>query len=295
MDEAYSGAADLAGDVWCKLSSYGLIPQRLPSMGYQHDPDGMHFWSALGHFYLKWVDDNGQEQTRYYDAVGNRSDGTGDTLAGDFMARASEAVVPAWQGQALSSPTFTGDILSVGYRLVIDGVLQLDEQKNPAAIATRRTVNPREFDRRQAGHIRGSVLDATGSLGVTASLAAGDARLGSTIVLAITTQSLQTVHGSTMSGAGEFHASNQALAHDGRVQIAIDSGAILVSSNSVTSLTVDACMWRNSRLSSVNKHMQIRSMNSKANRAARRYSRATNFEYGMHWHPANEGIWRPGA
>ena len=80
---------------------YGLIPQRLPSMGYQYDPDGMNFGGAQGHLYLKWIDDAGQEQTRYYDGAGNRSDGTGDTLAGDFMARASQAIVPAWQAQTV--------------------------------------------------------------------------------------------------------------------------------------------------------------------------------------------------
>lgn len=91
-----AGMTDAGGD-----PLYGLIPQRLPSMGYQYDPDGMNFRGAQGHLYLKWIDSAGQEQTRYYDGAGNRSDGTGDTLAGDFMARASQAIVPAWQAQTV--------------------------------------------------------------------------------------------------------------------------------------------------------------------------------------------------
>lgn len=40
---------------------------------------------------------NGQEYTRYYEGAGNQADGTGETLAGDFMAHAQGAIAPAWQ------------------------------------------------------------------------------------------------------------------------------------------------------------------------------------------------------
>ncbi len=81
---------------------YGLITPRLPSLGYQYDPDGFNYSDgAKGHLYLKWIDENGQEQTRYYDGAGNRSDGTGDTLVGDFMKRALQAVVPSWEAETV--------------------------------------------------------------------------------------------------------------------------------------------------------------------------------------------------
>ncbi|MFN5348581.1 MAG: cadherin-like domain-containing protein, partial [Polaromonas sp.] len=46
---------------------------------------------------LRWTDEQGQLQTRYYDGAGSRGDGTGETLAGDFMAHAKGAIAPAWQ------------------------------------------------------------------------------------------------------------------------------------------------------------------------------------------------------
>lgn len=81
---------------------YGLITPRLPSVGYQYDPDGFNLANgAKGHLYLKWVDENGQEQTRYYDGAGSRGDGTGETLVSDFMKHAMEAVVPAWEAETV--------------------------------------------------------------------------------------------------------------------------------------------------------------------------------------------------
>ncbi|MCA1323476.1 cadherin-like domain-containing protein [Herbaspirillum sp. alder98] len=81
---------------------YGLIASRLPSIGYQYDPDGFNLANgAQGHLYLKWTDDNGQVQTRYYDGAGSRGDGTGDTLLTDFMQHAMDAVVPAWEAETV--------------------------------------------------------------------------------------------------------------------------------------------------------------------------------------------------
>lgn len=78
---------------------YGLVPQLLPTIGYKHDPDGFSYDSAQGHMFLSWVDENGVTQTRYYDGAGNRNDGTGQTLAGDFMRHAMDAIAPAWAVQ----------------------------------------------------------------------------------------------------------------------------------------------------------------------------------------------------
>ena len=78
---------------------YGLIPNLLPTVGFKHDPDGFNYGSAQGHLFLSWVDDNGVTQTRYYDGAGNRNDGTGQTLAGDFMQHAMDAIAPAWAVQ----------------------------------------------------------------------------------------------------------------------------------------------------------------------------------------------------
>lgn len=80
---------------------YGLIAPRLPVIGYQYDPDGMNYAGARGHLYLQWVDEQGQAQTRYYDGAGERSDGTGQTLAGDFMQLAASAIVPAWEAATI--------------------------------------------------------------------------------------------------------------------------------------------------------------------------------------------------
>lgn len=66
---------------------------------------------------------------------------------------------------------------------------------------------------------------------------------GSRTANTFTRQSLQTFHGATTS-AGAVHASNQALAHGGRAQAAINSGAIAASSEDTA--TADAWMWRNS-------------------------------------------------
>lgn len=95
LQQQLSQTKDAAGN------SYALIPNLLPAIGYQCDADGMNYGSAPGHMYLKWTDDNGQSQTRYYDGAGNRADGTGETLASDFMAHAQGAIAPVWQVQTV--------------------------------------------------------------------------------------------------------------------------------------------------------------------------------------------------
>lgn len=83
-------------------NSYALVPNLLPAIGYQYDPDGFNLGNgAKGFVYLKWQDENGQTQTRYYDGAGSRGDGTGETLAGDFMQHAQGAIAPAWQVQTV--------------------------------------------------------------------------------------------------------------------------------------------------------------------------------------------------
>ncbi|MDZ4324359.1 MAG: hypothetical protein U1A73_04970, partial [Pseudomonas sp.] len=94
---------------------YALVPDLLPAIGFRYDPDGLNLANGTkGFVYLKWTDENGQPQTRYYDGAGNRSDGTGETLAGDFMQHAAGAIAPAWavattlahyqQGQGIRLP-----------------------------------------------------------------------------------------------------------------------------------------------------------------------------------------------
>ncbi|MFJ4294426.1 hypothetical protein ACIP1U_32405 [Cupriavidus sp. NPDC089707] len=76
---------------------YAIIPQRLPTIGYAYDPDSYlgnaaSFDGAPGHLYLKWIDENGQEQTRYFDGVGNRGQAGQATLMQEFQVHAFEAV-----------------------------------------------------------------------------------------------------------------------------------------------------------------------------------------------------------
>gem|GEM_PF-1192828 len=78
-------------------NSYALVPDLLPAIGFVHNPDGYNIGNGTNGFvYLKWTDEDGQSKTRYYDGAGNRSDGTGETLAGDFMQHAARAIAPAW-------------------------------------------------------------------------------------------------------------------------------------------------------------------------------------------------------
>ena len=80
---------------------YALIPQRLPTIGFILDPDGGRVRASAGHYYLKWIDESGHEQTRYYDGNGLRDDRSQASLAQDFMARAFSAVVPAWEAETV--------------------------------------------------------------------------------------------------------------------------------------------------------------------------------------------------
>jgi hypothetical protein len=95
---------------------YALVPDLLPSIGFRYDPDGLNLANGTkGFVFQTWTDENGQTQTRYYDGAGNRSDGTGETLAGDFMQHAAGAIAPAWavatalahyqQGQGIHLPS----------------------------------------------------------------------------------------------------------------------------------------------------------------------------------------------
>jgi len=91
-----AGVHDEAGN------SYALVPNLLPAIGFQYDPDGFDLGNGgRGFVYLKWTDENGESQTRYYDGTGSRNDGTGETLAGDFMQHAFGAIAPAWQVQTV--------------------------------------------------------------------------------------------------------------------------------------------------------------------------------------------------
>lgn len=73
-------------------SRYGLIPARMPTVGYLNDPDGLNY-ATPGHLYLQWTDEQGQLQQRYYDGTGERADGSGETLAGDGFDAANDELV----------------------------------------------------------------------------------------------------------------------------------------------------------------------------------------------------------
>lgn len=86
---------------------YAIIPQRLPTIGYAYDPDsylgnaGYTLGGTDGHLYLKWIDENGQEQTRYFDGAGNRGQEGQATLMQEFLAHAFKAIVPAWEAETV--------------------------------------------------------------------------------------------------------------------------------------------------------------------------------------------------
>lgn len=80
---------------------YAIIPQRLPTIGYIFDPDGARLNDNGGQLYLKWIDDNGQEQRRYYDGAGLRYDISQATIAQQFMQQAFAAIVPAWEAETV--------------------------------------------------------------------------------------------------------------------------------------------------------------------------------------------------
>jgi hypothetical protein len=83
-------------------AQYGLVPNLLPSVGFKYDADGYNLANGVrGFTYLEWTDAQGQTQTRYYDGAGNRGDGSGETLSGDFVQHAQAAIAPAWQVQTV--------------------------------------------------------------------------------------------------------------------------------------------------------------------------------------------------
>jgi hypothetical protein len=83
-------------------AQYSLVPNLLPSVGFKYDPDGYNLANgARGFTYLEWTYEQGQTQTRYYDGAGNRGDGSGETLSGDFVQHAQSAIAPAWQVQTV--------------------------------------------------------------------------------------------------------------------------------------------------------------------------------------------------
>ena len=96
---AASWMRGMAEGLQARLAGSGssLVPGLLPAIGYCLDPDGpAAAHGAPGFVYLQWIDTQGQPQTRYYDGQGNRNDGSGETLAGDFMRHAADAVAPDW-------------------------------------------------------------------------------------------------------------------------------------------------------------------------------------------------------
>ncbi|MBP0634945.1 tandem-95 repeat protein [Cupriavidus sp. AcVe19-6a] len=96
---------------------YAIIPQRLPTIGYAYHPDSYlgnvaSFDGAPGHLYLKWIDENGREQTRYFDGAGNRGQAGQATLMQEFLVHAFEAVVPAWEAETILAAMNETDALT---------------------------------------------------------------------------------------------------------------------------------------------------------------------------------------
>ena len=79
---------------------WALIPQRSPASASSTTPTAST-QGRRGHLYLKWIDEHGQEQTRWYDGKGNRNDGSGETLGQDFSKLVNAALVPTWEAQTV--------------------------------------------------------------------------------------------------------------------------------------------------------------------------------------------------
>ncbi|WP_423455379.1 Ig-like domain-containing protein [Ottowia sp. VDI28] len=76
---------------------YTLNPARMPQVGYWYAPDGMQYQGGEGaSMVLRWVDARGETVTRFYDAQGNRADGSNENIAQDFARYAQAAIVPSW-------------------------------------------------------------------------------------------------------------------------------------------------------------------------------------------------------
>jgi hypothetical protein len=123
---------------------WALVPGLVPSIGYHHDPDGIRYTSGPegngAALTLTWIDEQGQTQTRYYDASGNCNNGsmvsefytidgesqsTGERqihiggssggkdgipdIVRDFHAHVGQAVVPAEQARAQSAAYAAND------------------------------------------------------------------------------------------------------------------------------------------------------------------------------------------
>lgn len=207
---------------------------------------------------LNWLDANNDRQLNASDpAFGalrlwmdansdGHSNGETQTLnqagitAIDFGSNPPTVIRADGSRTTLTAQTLQGEILGVSYQSVTGGVLQLDEQKSAAPIATLHAVNNRQFDG-QAAHIRGGVQDAAGSVGVTATVSAGDTRLGSSTAFTITTQSLQT---SSALGAGDARiqagSAGSAQTGQGTAQTQRAAGAAQVRSNALAFVPLGA-------------------------------------------------------
>jgi hypothetical protein len=99
---------------------YAIVPQRLPTIGYAYDPDGYlgnvarFGGGSPGHLYLKWIDDHGNPHTRYFDGAGGRNQDGQPSLMHEFLARAVEALVPAWEAHTVLHRMRDAGVLSSG-------------------------------------------------------------------------------------------------------------------------------------------------------------------------------------
>ncbi|QCB45135.1 hypothetical protein [Hydrogenophaga sp. PAMC20947] len=93
----------------------GAAAQHLPSVGYYFDPDGVNLSDTSGQLELRWVDENGNQRQRIYDATGMAWDGNSVEGQSDIMRDYQLLITnlePRWP--------------PVMYQEVAGGILQLD-------------------------------------------------------------------------------------------------------------------------------------------------------------------------
>ena len=126
----------------------GAAAQHLPSVGYYFDPDGVNLSDTNGQLELRWVDENGNQRQRIYDANGMAWDGNTVEGQSDIMRDYQLLITnlePNWP--------------PVMYQEVAGGILQLDYGVATVLYATALG----SFDG-QAAHTHGGEEDSDGGI-----------------------------------------------------------------------------------------------------------------------------------
>ena len=126
----------------------GAAAQHLPSVGYYFDPDGVNLSDTNGQLELRWVDENGNQRQRIYDANGMAWDGNTVEGQSDIMRDYQLLITnlePKWP--------------PVMFQEVAGGILQLDYGVATVLYATALG----SFDG-QAAHTHGGEEDSDGGI-----------------------------------------------------------------------------------------------------------------------------------